>query len=120
QGFAGMRDLWGTMRFDPRLPEGWAGISFRLHRLGCRLLVELTPETISFTLLDGEPVHVEVGDSRFRVGDDQPTVVTLADQGPRIPGVAPRMAEVGVVPHVAHDTDITDLHGIASAGTNLG
>jgi len=30
------------------------------------------------------------------------------------------MAEVGVVPHVAHDTDITDLHGIASAGTNLG
>ena len=120
QGFAGMRDLWGTMRFDPRLPEGWAGISFRLHRLGCRLLVELTPETISFTLLDGEPVHVEVGDSRFRVGHDQPTVVKLADQGPRIPGVAPRMAEVGVVPHVAHDTDITDLHGAASAGTTPG
>ena len=41
---------------------------------------------------------------------DAPTVVMLEDQGPVIAGRPPRLADVGVVPHGAHDIDDGDLN----------
>ncbi|MEZ5383296.1 MAG: glycosyl hydrolase family 65 protein [Microthrixaceae bacterium] len=110
QGFAGMRDVWGVMAFDPRLPRGWTHLGFTLHRLGCRLRVDLEPHSITLTLAEGGPVWIGVGTRRYKVSTDAPTVVALDDQGPVIDGRPPRLADVGVVPHDAPDNDVGDLH----------
>jgi alpha,alpha-trehalose phosphorylase len=72
--------------------------------------VDLTQSEITLTLISGGPLQVRVVDQRVIVSGDAPTVVTLEDQGPVIRGRPPRLADIGVVPHVAHDVDIDDLH----------
>ena len=41
-GFGGMRDYNGTITFDPRLPESWAGLTFQITLRGTRVKVDLT------------------------------------------------------------------------------
>ena len=108
QGFAGMRDNWGVLSFDPRLPADWEHIGFSLHRQGSRVRVDLTRSELTLTLIEGGPLQVRVVDERVTVSGDSPTVVTLADQGPVIRGRPPRLADIGVVPHGAHDVDGTE------------
>ena len=36
-GFGGMRDYNGTITFDPRLPESWAGLTFQITLRGTRV-----------------------------------------------------------------------------------
>ena len=110
QGFAGMRDTWGVLSFDPRLPADWDHLGFSLHRQGARLRVDLTQSELTLTLVGGGPLQVRVVDQRVTVSGDAPTVVTLEDQGPVIRGRPPRLADIGVVPHGAHDLEIDDLH----------
>ena len=41
-GFGGMRDHGGRLRFDPRLPDGWDSLAFRITWRGTRMKVTLT------------------------------------------------------------------------------
>ena len=41
-GFGGMRDYNGVVTFDPRLPESWEGLTFRITLRGTRIRVDLT------------------------------------------------------------------------------
>jgi alpha,alpha-trehalose phosphorylase len=78
-GFAGMRDQGDVLRFDPRLPVEWEGLSFRLKVRGRLLSVDLEQGSIKLALVTGsvysdEPLPVRVRDHDVTVGADTVTV----------------------------------------------
>ncbi|MGP0224448.1 glycoside hydrolase family 65 protein [Paenarthrobacter sp. NCHU4564] len=78
-GFAGMRDQGEVLRFDPRLPSEWDGLSFRLKVQGRLLSVELSQGSIALALEPAggyslEPLAVDVRGERVTVGTDTVTV----------------------------------------------
>ncbi|MGD7788643.1 glycoside hydrolase family 65 protein [Propionibacteriaceae bacterium Y1700] len=83
-GFGGMRDHHGRVNFDPRLPQSWERLTFRLNLQGSRIKVDLTDAEITFTLELGDPVTVRVRDEEVEVSGT--TTIALADQGPRLEG----------------------------------
>ncbi|MFV0463228.1 MAG: glycoside hydrolase family 65 protein [Nostocoides sp.] len=84
-GFGGMRDSDGNLRFDPRLPQDWDGLTWRLRWRGTRVRVELSQQTMTFTVEEGSgKIPISVRGTDYLVGPDAPTVVTLDGQGPVI------------------------------------
>jgi len=59
-GFAGMHDSGTSLRFSPRLPSDWDGLSFRVQRHGSRMIVELDATGCTVTVLDGNAVPLSV------------------------------------------------------------
>ena len=115
-GFGGMRDHGGRLTFDPRLPEGWPSMTWRMRWQQSRLRVRLDREAISFVIDVGEPVTLSVRGKPVEVGHEEVRVL-LDGQGPRrdggpqleLGGGSPsgtrrrategRAAAAGVVPH---------------------
>lgn len=88
QGFGGMRDHGGALSFDPRLPESWEGLRFRLCWQGSRVLVEISEDQIELTVESGErDVPLLVRGRPYVVSPGEPVVVPLPDQGTRIDGL---------------------------------
>ncbi len=83
-GFGGMRDHNGAITFDPRLPAGWQSLRFQVTLRGTRLQVEVSPDRITFTVLEGEVVDVAVRGQPVSVSAAEPCTVPLTDQGPLI------------------------------------
>ncbi|WP_448851989.1 glycoside hydrolase family 65 protein [Corynebacterium sp. 335C] len=89
-GFGGFRDHGGHFSIDPRLPEGWDGLTYRVTVHGCRVRVTVRARTVEVVLEEGEhavgpirvgghdvvvdrePLTVVVGDSRGPSRDDDP------------------------------------------------
>ncbi|WP_123393728.1 glycoside hydrolase family 65 protein [Nocardioides aurantiacus] len=96
-GFAGMGDREGRLSFDPRLPAGWDALRFPLAWRGSQLRVEITQDSLAVTCLSmgEEKVHVRVGGQLHKVCVEEPLVVALADQGPRIDGLLGDKPQVG-------------------------
>ncbi|MBS1883161.1 MAG: glycoside hydrolase family 65 protein [Actinobacteria bacterium] len=69
-GFGGLRDMDGTLRFSPRLPERLDRICFRLGFRGSRIMVEVTGEGTRYSLLDGDPVRFHHFDQEVELGAD--------------------------------------------------
>jgi alpha,alpha-trehalose phosphorylase len=57
-GFGGMRDHDGVLTFAPRLPARLERLAFRLLFRGRRLKVEVTKESATYTLVDGDPLEI--------------------------------------------------------------
>jgi alpha,alpha-trehalose phosphorylase len=85
-GFGGMRDHFGELTFDPRLPEGWPELSFMLQWHGTRLDVSVRRDELVVRAGAGEPVTFGVRGTDYTVEPDGEVFVPLADQGPVIPG----------------------------------
>ncbi|MBM6400612.1 glycoside hydrolase family 65 protein [Phycicoccus sonneratiae] len=95
-GFGGMRDHGGALRFDPRLPQGWESLTFRLTWRGTRIRLRLTAAELAIEVEEGDaPVPVEVRGEAYSVGPDAPVTVALADQGPRLTGRIGRRPQTG-------------------------
>ncbi|MDR1450517.1 MAG: glycoside hydrolase family 65 protein [Propionibacteriaceae bacterium] len=60
QGFGGLRDFGETPSLSPRLPAGWRRLSFVLTVQGSRLRIEVTPDSVTQTLLAGPPLTLPV------------------------------------------------------------
>jgi alpha,alpha-trehalose phosphorylase len=60
-GFAGMHDDGERLRFTPRLPAAWTGVSFCLHRHGSDLRVSLDPDGATVQVESGNPVPIRCG-----------------------------------------------------------
>ncbi|MFP7761584.1 glycoside hydrolase family 65 protein [Marisediminicola sp. LYQ85] len=82
-GFGGMRDHNGDLTFDPRLPEGWDGISFKLTVSGSRMRVDLEQDIVTFTIETGSSVSFSVRGRAVTVTADEPVTIALAHQGSR-------------------------------------
>jgi alpha,alpha-trehalose phosphorylase len=85
-GFGGMRDAGGRLSFDPRLPESWPELRFRILWQGTRLLVSVTADAIVFRVLEGTGVDLSVRGRAVFVGPGPEVVVALAGQGPHLSG----------------------------------
>jgi alpha,alpha-trehalose phosphorylase len=96
-GFAGMGDRNGRLSFDPRLPVGWPSLRFRIAWRGSRLLVELTQDQLSISVVEeGEPgVRVRVRGTVHAITSEEPLCVALEDQGPRIDGLLGEKPQTG-------------------------
>ncbi|WP_427017577.1 glycoside hydrolase family 65 protein [Pseudarthrobacter sp. P1] len=81
-GFAGMRDQGEVLHFDPRLPDGWDVLAFRLRVHGRLLSVELRPGTMGLSVAGGGPLEVSVRGQRVQVGADMSTVALDAVPAP--------------------------------------
>jgi alpha,alpha-trehalose phosphorylase len=57
-GAAGMRDYHGVLSFRPQLPPGLRRIYFPLTIRGQELEVDITAETVTYTLRRGEPLTI--------------------------------------------------------------
>lgn len=57
-GFGGMKIKNGHLAFEPRLPEQWNVIKFKVYYLGRRIQVQLTKEAVVYTLLEGESLDI--------------------------------------------------------------
>ena len=92
-GFGGMRDHGGEITFDPRLPESWTSLRWRMRLHRTKLTVTLMPEALVLAA-EGDEVTVGVRGDAVTVPSDGEIRVELDDQGPRLRG------EVGDVPLV--------------------
>lgn len=52
-GFAGMRTYGGKLQFNPFVPDKWESYSFKIKFKGSKLEVKVTPETTTYSLLEG-------------------------------------------------------------------
>jgi alpha,alpha-trehalose phosphorylase len=86
-GFGGMRDHRGQLSFDPRLPQEWPSLTFRMSWKGSRLRVEIDQEQMRVTVeVQDEPdeVHLSVAGVDYAVTPEQPLKIDLEGHGPRI------------------------------------
>jgi alpha,alpha-trehalose phosphorylase len=68
-GFAGLRDHGGVVRLDPKLPESWDHLRFRLNVRGRWLSISIERDSIS-VLLSGEPMDIVILGEVHLVPDD--------------------------------------------------
>ena len=74
-GFAGMRDVRGSISFDPRMPEQWTSMSFKVIVRGIVLSVRLEHESIA--LVPDAPMDVTVRGKTHRIEPGGGTVIHL-------------------------------------------
>ncbi len=86
-GFGGMRDHFGDLTFDPRMPADWTRLSYVLHWHGMRLEVGITADEFRLKAGDGEPLEFRVRGEAYTVEPGSEVVVPLAHQGPVREGV---------------------------------
>ncbi len=84
-GFGGMRDNGGIVSLDPRLPEVWDGLTFRLTVRGTRVRVDLRHTELRLTVEDGDAATLLVRGHRVTVTAHAPVVVPL-EPSPRLIG----------------------------------
>jgi alpha,alpha-trehalose phosphorylase len=75
------------LHFDPRLPDAWPSLTFRLTQRGTRIKVTLRKESIAFDVEEGPGLTVDVRGTHYNVLAHAEVVVPLEDQGPRIAGI---------------------------------
>jgi alpha,alpha-trehalose phosphorylase len=82
-----MRDYNGVITFDPRLPDVWESLTFKITLRGSRIKVLLSRDAISFVVEAGDRADLSVRGENLTVTTEHPVTVPLTDQGPRIDGV---------------------------------
>jgi len=85
-GFGGMRDHFGELSFDPRLPADWPELAYTVHWHGTPLMVTLTRHELRIRAGEGDPLVFSVRGEAFAIGSGEEIVVPLVGQGPVIPG----------------------------------
>lgn len=85
-GFGGFRDHGGVFTIDPRLPEPWESLAYRLTLLGTRVRVTVTPDRVDLEVEDGTEATVVVRGQQVVVRAGSPVSVELDGQGPRLEG----------------------------------
>jgi len=88
-GFGGFRDQGGVFTIDPRLPEEWESLTYRITLKGTRVRVTVTPKEVGLVVEDGKEATLSIRGEEVTVTLAEPVSVALKDQGPRLEG-APR------------------------------
>lgn len=86
-GFGGMRDRHdGVPAFDPRLPDDWEGLTFRMAVRGTRARITVLRESLEIAVEEGEVFAASVRGERVEARAGVPVSVPLDGHGPRLPG----------------------------------
>ncbi|MFY0408137.1 glycoside hydrolase family 65 protein [Solicola sp. PLA-1-18] len=86
-GFGGFRDFRGRFTIDPRLPDSWPRLTYRLTIHGNRVRVSVTHDSVELTIEEGQEVRVSVRGEDVTVTAGAPVTVALDGQGPRLDGM---------------------------------
>jgi len=95
-GFGGFRDDGDAYTLDPRLPDEWESLTFRITLQGARLRVCVDHEQVVLTLETGELADLTVRGKPVQVTAQAPQTVLLQNQGSRLPGAPRPWARDGV------------------------
>ncbi len=85
-GFGGFRDQRGEFSIDPRLPDEWESLVYRITIKGTRVRVMVTADHVELTVEDGQAAEFVVCGENVTVTAEDPVRVKLKDQGPRVKG----------------------------------
>jgi len=85
-GFGGLRDHSGRISLDPRLPEDWDELVFRITLKGTRLRVAVTQTSVHLSIEEGTEVQLTVRGLQVVVSAGAPETVPLSHQGDRKSG----------------------------------
>jgi len=85
-GFGGFRDHGGVFTIDPRLPEAWDSLTYRLTLLGTRVRVTVEATSVELTVEDGSDATLVVRGETVTVKAGEPVTIALDGQGPRLEG----------------------------------
>nr|WP_139982485.1 glycosyl hydrolase family 65 protein [Nocardioides litoris] len=93
-GFGGFRDVdRGQWHLDPRLPDGWDALVFRLTLRGTRVRVTVREDELELLVEDGTgSLTFRVRGEPVTVSPGTPVTVALDGHGPRIEGEPPNPA----------------------------
>ncbi|MEK3949341.1 glycoside hydrolase family 65 protein [Paenibacillus sp. FSL H7-0703] len=72
QGFAGMRTYNETLSFSPFLPQDWTKYTFKINYRGRLLSILVQENEVIITLLDGEPLTLELYGQPTHITSGQP------------------------------------------------
>jgi len=86
-GFGGFRDYEGEFTIDPRLPDTWESLTFRITIKGTRLRARVEADQLELTVEDGDSAELSVRGERVTVSAGEPVTVVLKGQGPRLEGI---------------------------------
>ncbi|GAA3586405.1 glycosyl hydrolase family 65 protein [Klugiella xanthotipulae] len=92
-GFGGMRDNRGVVSFDPRLPQEWEELTYRLTIHDTRVRVTLRQDSLAFTVEEGSSVTVTVRGETHTIVSGEPRMIPLDGHGPRRSG-APSQQDI--------------------------
>ena len=95
-GLGGFRDEGGAWAIDPRLPEEWTSLTYRVTLNNARVRVRVDHTEVTLTLETGQKAELSVRGELVQVTDVEPVVVPLEDHGPRLPGDTPAWVRDGV------------------------
>jgi alpha,alpha-trehalose phosphorylase len=70
-GFGGLRDSDGEVHFNPRLPDGWTRLRFRVQVRGQVIEVDMTADHTTYSLTEGRGLLIFVDDEPMRL-DPEP------------------------------------------------
>ncbi|MDQ6615752.1 MAG: family 65 glycosyl hydrolase [Actinomycetota bacterium] len=76
-GLTGLRDQGGTLSFAPRLPDQLTRLAVKIFLRRRRIAVDVTPETATYTLLDGEPLPILHHGQPVTASRDHPIAVPI-------------------------------------------
>lgn len=99
-GFGGFRDIGSgagdqQWQIDPRLPDGWTSLTYRLTLHGTRVRVTVRPAELELYVEQGSgPVTLAVRGEPVKVAPGAPVVHPLEHQGPRLDGEPPYPAGI--------------------------
>lgn len=93
-GFGGMRDHFGELTFDPRLPADWPSLSFALNWHGTQLRITVTADALEVVAGPGDPVSFMVRGASYVVAGGETVRVRLHGHGPVLHG-RPTLEDIG-------------------------
>ncbi len=88
-GFAGLRERGGTLAFAPRLPAGITRLVITLTMRQRRLRIEITPDTTTYRLINGEPLRILHDGQQVGLSTESPARRPTQKVGPSKPPTSP-------------------------------
>jgi alpha,alpha-trehalose phosphorylase len=88
-GFAGLRERGGTVGFAPRLPSGMTRLVITLLMRQRRVCIEITPDTTTYRLINGEPLPILHDGIPGTVSTETPLVQSTYKAPPSEPPTQP-------------------------------
>lgn len=85
-GFGGFRDQGGVFTIDPRLPEEWESLTYRITLKGTRVRVTVSQKQVELVVEEGKEATLIVRGKEVTATMADQVTVPLMDQGPRIEG----------------------------------
>ncbi|MCK5136812.1 MAG: glycoside hydrolase family 65 protein [Bacteroidales bacterium] len=76
-GFGGMKIRNGLLSFDPRLPERWKGLSFKILYRGRTLKIIIDKETVTIENLEGEGLELYLMGEKAILDQNGSTVANM-------------------------------------------